>query len=236
MTKEKKKDQGCSCVDEACKIQQRIFEREVDEELQQEKLIHFWQKYRFVIIGGIVAVLLATIGYELHRSWWQKIRLQESDQYENALFAAYTGKPEEAVSRLKALSEDGRTGYRYLAQMEAAGILLSSNQTDEGMTLLSALANDDKAPVQLRNAAALAFVGHRLENGDATALQGLLNPMLNSSEGSFAASAAELSALLYVRENQTDKAVQVLESALKNGDMSPQAQQRLSGLLMEIKP
>ena len=36
MTKEKKKDQGCSCVDEACKIQQRIFEREVDEELQQE--------------------------------------------------------------------------------------------------------------------------------------------------------------------------------------------------------
>ncbi len=229
----KEQNKTNTALNEVEKIQQRIFEREVDEELQQEKLIQFWQKYRFVIIGGITAVLLATIGYEVHRSWWQKVRLGESDQYENALFSAYTGKPEEAITQLKLLSEEGKTGYQYLAQMEAAGILLASNRQDEALSILSALASNEKAPIQLRYTATLAVVGHQLESGDASKLQSMLQPMMRS-DNDFSVSAAELSALLYIRENQTEKAIQVLEEALKKQISSP-TKQRLNGLLMEIR-
>lgn len=229
----KEQNKTNTALNEVEKIQQRIFEREVDEELQQEKLMQFWQKYRFVIIGGITAVLLATIGYEVHRSWWQKVRLGESDQYENALFSAYTGKPEEAITQLKLLSEEGKTGYQYLAQMEAAGILLASNRQDEALSILSALASNEKAPIQLRHTAVLAFVGHQLESGDASKLQSMLQPMMRS-DNDFSVLAVELSALLYIRENQTEKAIQVLEEALKKQISSP-TKQRLNGLLMEIR-
>lgn len=229
----KEQNKTNTALNEVEKIQQRIFEREVDEELQQEKLMQFWQKYRFVIIGGISAVLLATIGYEVHRSWWQKVRLGESDQYENALLSAYTGKPEEAITQLKLLSEEGKTGYQYLAQMEAAGILLASNRQDEALSILSALASNEKAPIQLRHTATLAVVGHQLESGDASKLQSMLQPMMRS-DNDFSVLAAELSALLYIRENQAEKAIQVLEEAL-NKQISSQTKQRLNGLLMEIR-
>ena len=69
MTKEKKKDQGCSCVDEACKIQQRIFEREVDEELQQEYLMNLWRKYRGFAFGESVGIFLIVLGFKAYRIW-----------------------------------------------------------------------------------------------------------------------------------------------------------------------
>ena len=47
-------------------IQQAILAREVEEELQRERLLNFWNKYRFLIIGGVFAIILSKNGHKVN--------------------------------------------------------------------------------------------------------------------------------------------------------------------------
>lgn len=231
----KKSCAHCDHCDEAARIQQRIFEREVDEELQQERLANLWRRYRWVVISGIVLIVGGAVGYEAHRSWWQKTRLSESDQYEAAVFNVYTGQAETAVAQLDELAESGKTGYRYLAQMEAAGILLAMDKQDEALMTLQDVMNDTDAPAPLRAAATLGFVGHQIETGDPAELQTLLTPLMNGGNPAFVASAAELSALLHVRAGDKAAAIRVAEQALSGDKVPLPIRERLTYLLAEVQ-
>lgn len=226
---------GCGSCDEAARIQQRIFEREVDEELQQERLAHLWRRYRWLIIGGIILVVGSAVGYEAHKSWWQKTRLSESDRYEAAVFNAYTGQAEQAVTQLDALSETGKTGYRYLAQLESAGILFSMDKKQDALAILQDVMNNTKAPSYLRSVATLSFVGHQIEDGNSVELQHLLTPLMMSDNASFSASAAELSALLSLQSDDKVSAVRVIEQALSSEKIPLPIRERLTYLLAEAQ-
>ncbi len=237
MVRQKKQQECTSCnkCDDACKIQQRIFEREVDEELQQERLQQLWQKYKWLVIGGIIVVLGGTIGYELYRSWWHKTRLAESDMYEAAVLNAHTGKADAAIDGLTDLGETGKTGYQYLAQMETAGILLAANREADALPILADLMANDSAPAPLRASATLAYVGHQLETGDAAELQALLKPLLTAQSGAFAGLAAELSAVLFIRQGQPKEAALVIEQALGDENIPLPTRERLTHLLSEVQ-
>ena len=88
------KEQGCS---ECKKYQDKAFELEVDEELQQERLAEWWKKYSWLVYGGIAAILLVTAGAEWYRAHQMRLRLSESDAFETATLLAYQGKNEEAI-------------------------------------------------------------------------------------------------------------------------------------------
>jgi hypothetical protein len=226
----KKKDKP---IDEIEKIQQAIFEREVDEELQRERLRALWQKYRFAVIGFVVGILLVTIGNEVYHSWRQKVSLAESDSFENAAILAYTGETDKATEILKKLATDGETGYAPLAEMKLAGIYFSQNKNEEAIASLNKVINSN-APEQLKAVATIAYVGQQFETEDSTKLQALLKPYLTGTS-SFVGSAAELSAALYLKENDEAAAVNVLNNTINNPKTAPAVKQRLSELLSAIK-
>ena len=226
----KKKDKP---IDEMEKIQQAIFEREVDEELQRERLRALWQKYRFAVIGLVVGILLTTIGTEIYHSWRQKVSLSESDSFENAAVLAYTGETDKAVEILKKLAADGKTGYAPLAEMKLAGIYFAQNKNDTAVESLNKVMNSN-APEQLKAVATIAYVGQQFETEDAAKLQGMLKPYL-SGTSNFVGSAAELSAALYLKENNKTAAVDVLNQTINNPKTAPAVKQRLTELLSVIK-
>jgi len=215
-------------VDEAEKIQQRIFEREVDEELRQEKLANIWKKYRMLVYTGVVAIILGTIGFEWYQAWQTKIRLAESDRYDNATVMIVQGQTNEAINALEQLAKDGQTGYRYLAQMQVAGILLKEDETEKGLSYLKSLSENTEAPQALQEAALLSYVGHQIDTGNAAQLQSILKPILSQPEDAFYGVAVELSALLYIKSNQVDQAKSLLNSALQNTSLEPQTKERLT--------
>lgn len=226
----KKKDKP---IDEMEKLQQAIFEREVDEELQRERLRALWQKYRFAVIGLVVGVLLTTIGTEIYHSWRQKVSLSESDSFENAAVLAYTGETDKAVEILKQLAADGKTGYAPLAEMKLAGIYFAQNNNEAAVESLNKVMNSN-APEQLKAVATIAYVGQMFETQDTTKLQDMLKPYLTGASN-FVGSAAELSAALYLKENNETAAIDVLNQTINNPKTAPAVKQRLTELLSVIK-
>lgn len=226
---------GKNCADEGCQIQQRIFEREVDEELRQERLIKWWMKYRFVVIGGVVGVILGTIASEWYEAWQQKISLAESDRYENAVIFGVQGESEKALAELNLLAQDGKTGYRYISKIAAAGILLDGDKKAEGYDMLLDLAYDEQAPKALRDMALVSYVGHRSDNGNTVELQQMLKPILAETTSPFYGMAVEQAVLMHLLSGEQEQAVALLEKALAVQTLGPQLRERLINLKGEIK-
>ena len=123
--------------------------------------------------------------------------------------------------------KDGRTGYRYLAQMRRAGILFDEGKDAEALAILNQLRQDKKASETLRAVAALGYVSHQIETGDVAQLQAVLNPYMTIGNRWYG-TAAEMSVLLLIREGQTEKANKLLDEALSMTDMSTATKERLS--------
>ena len=226
---------GKNCADEACKIQQRIFEREVDEELRQERLRKWWLKYRYVVLGGVIGVILGTIFSEWYAAWQQKVSIAESDRYENAVILGVQGETEQALAELDSLAQDGKTGYRHIAKIAAAGILLDGEKKAEGYEMLLDLAYDEQAPKALRDMAVVSYVGHRSDNGNTVELQQLLVPVLADTESPFYGMAVEQAVLMHLLSAEEDQAAALLDEALRVQSLQPQVRERLNNLKGEIK-
>lgn len=239
--KQNTKDKNCAgncgknCADGTCDIQQRIFEREVDEELRQERLRKWWMKYRFVVFGVVIGVILGTIVSEWYAAWQQKLSIAESDKYENAVVLGVQGETEKALSDLKQLSQEGKTGYRYLAQIATAGILLDDDKKSEGFNLLLDLAQDENAPKALRDMAVVSYVGHRSDNGNTVELQQLIKPILADTKSPFYGMAVEQAVLMHLLSGEKEQAKSLLDTALKVQDIPTQTLNRLTNLQGEIK-
>ena len=219
--------------DEMVRLQQQMAAREVDEELQREKMRAFWEKYRYVILGIIIGVLCITIGMELYQTWKTKTSLEESDAFENAVILSYTGEQTKALEALDELSQNAHSGYQHLADMKIAGILFSQNKDAQALKVLKKVM-DSSAPKQLKAVATISYVGNQVDTGDIKELQNLLEPMIKKPYG-FAGSAAELSAVLYLREGNKDAAVKVLQDAVNSNLTSPVVKERLKELIVVIE-
>ncbi len=215
-------------------IKQAILEREVEEELQKERLMNFWKKYRFIIIGGLFLIIGVTVGTEVYKSWYNKVRISESNLFEQAVLSDYTQETEKANQLYDDLAKNARTGYQYLAQMRLAQMAFGQNNATKGMQLLTQLMNDGNAPEELRDVARLSAIGHQIGTTDSNELLKLLQPLLDK-QNSFYASAVELQAILLLEQKQLNNARDVLNIALGLPTLSEQSKNRLKELLSIIQ-
>ena len=117
--------------------------------------------------------------------------------------------------------------------MKLAGIYFTQNKNEAAVESLNKVMNSD-APEQLKAVATIAYVGQMFETQDAAKLQDMLKPYL-SGTSNFVGSAAELSAALYLKENNEAAAIDVLNQTINNPKIAPSVKQRLSELLSVIK-
>ena len=216
--------------DEIERIQQAILDREVEEELQKERLLNFWNKYRFLIIGGVIAIVATVGGTQMYHSWYNKVRLTESNLFEQAAVSNAKGEKETALSNLNLLSETAKTDYKYLAELKKAGIFLSDNKKEEALKTLKAVFETKNAPQALKNIALLSYIGHQVETGNSDELLLLLNPLLKQNSAYFAA-AIELKTALLLKQNKKEEAVQTLQGALLNPNLTQNTTDRINMLL-----
>ena len=217
----------CKDCDNCKKHQEHAFELEVDEELQQERLNNFWKKYRWLVYAAVILILGATAGIQLYHSWKMKVRLAESDAFENAIVKIFMQKPDEARPILSKLATTGRTGYQYLARLELAGLAVRQNDMETALAEFNTLMTS-KAPEELRAVATLSYVGHQVDTGDTKELQATLKPFLKNPH--FVGLAAELASVLYIRDNNPKGAHDMLQNALKLPNLSETVQKRLKDL------
>lgn len=220
--------------DELLKIRQEMLAKEVDAELKNDQIKAFWKKYRFLLIGLAVLAVAIAIGFEVYQSWWTKTRLSESDQFEQAAVLTYQGKSDEALGILNTLSENGKTGYRYLADLKRASILMAQGKNEAAFQLLNELANNKNMPNELRAVARLSLAGHQIDSKTPDEIQTLLQPLLTETNP-FYGSATELAAIAYLKQGNQEAAKNILNQALQSTSVPLNVKQRLSELLSVIE-
>jgi len=232
MVKEKQCKKNCDNCDSCKKHQEHAFELEVDEDLRQERLSNFWKKYRWLVYGAVALILGITAGVQVYQSWRMKTRLAESDVYENAVIQLYSQNLDEAVPALESLAHNGRTGYRYMAQLQLAGVYERSSKIEEATQQFKALMDSD-APQDIRHTATLSYINIQLQNGKVQELKPLLEELMK--DPNYVSLAAELMAAVYVDVGQIDEAKQFLQSCMGRSDISDAAKVHLGQLKMMLE-
>ncbi|NDE90922.1 MAG: hypothetical protein EB059_07280 [Alphaproteobacteria bacterium] len=197
---------------------------EVDAEVKAEQLKNFLTRYGNVIIAILVIAVLGTaLGTTLTN---MKTRNQETDSEKLiTLLDKELDKvsPDEAKATLldlhKMAAEGSGEGHRIAARLGEAGIQLTTNQYDDGIKSLQALSADHSVQPLYRDYAKLLELRARADKDDAQKIIDELAPLLDA-KNPWHISALELSAVLYAKLGQKDKAVEQLNKLVIDVDAS----------------
>ena len=131
------------------------FIREVEEELRSDRLQNFWKRFGPFIIGGAIAIVIATAAYRGYEYYVDSRASASGDRFLAALNLAREGKSDEALTALQSLENDGYGAYPVLARMRAATVLQDKGDVDGAVAAFDAVAADRSAPEAIRDMARL---------------------------------------------------------------------------------
>ncbi|MDX2157290.1 MAG: tetratricopeptide repeat protein [Hyphomicrobiaceae bacterium] len=211
------------------------FLREVDEDVRRDQLMQIWERYRVLIVGGIVALFVAVGGFQ----WWKASRIASAERtgaaFEEATRLASEGKNDEALKTFTDMSKSAPGGYQALARLRIAAAQSAAGRTPEALAAYEALASDGSSDELLRDFASLQAAMLRLDQADWTEMKNRLTPLVDDSRP-WHALAREVLGMAAYKAGQLDEATKLFEQILgdratPNG-LSKRAQEML-GILTD---
>ncbi|USG60010.1 tetratricopeptide repeat protein [Sneathiella marina] len=206
---------------------------EVDEDVRKDKSLALWKKYGNYVIGAAVLIVVGTASYV----GWQNYTLSQSESQGAAFQAASAlvaeNKLDAGAASFGTLAEDGNAGYRALARLREAGLLVETGKGSEALAIYDQLAADSSVDKEFSSLANLLAGYYLLDNG--TSQEVRMKVASVAEAGSiWSASANELIALSYLQEGESVKAVELL-TQLKNdaavpSDIKARVEQLLAAL------
>ncbi len=131
------------------------FIREVNDELRSDQVRLVWSRFRGVIIGIAILIVLGTIGKVGYDYWDESSASASGDSFLTAMRLAGENKPDEALAQLTALEKDGYGSYPLLARMRAATILQQKGDAAGAARAFSEIGKDGSVNEAVRDAAKL---------------------------------------------------------------------------------
>lgn len=206
------------------------FIREVDEELQRDRMAKLWQRYGPIAIGVALVVVAATAG-KVGWDAWQARQLER----QSAAFAAaeaalerddFTVAADQFASLAAAQSGDAAA----LARLREAEARFAAGDSEAGLALLDMLADDTGIDALLRDYAAVSAAQRRLGHTDPVTLGADLRLRM-AENAPFRHSARELAALAALEAGDEPGAIDMLRQ-LQADTATPDAMRRRAGELL----
>lgn len=129
------------------------FIREVNEELRSEQIQTAWKRFRPVIIGVAVLIVVGVAGTSLYQWWEARQSSASGDRFLTAIKNANDKKAAEAVKELEALAKDGFGSYPVLARMRLATLKAEQGDAKGAAADFLAIGKDGGVPTAMRNVA-----------------------------------------------------------------------------------
>jgi hypothetical protein len=181
------------------------FLREVDDELRRDQMAEFGKRWGIAVIALVVAALCAFGGY----LYWQHHRETVSGEQGEVLQKAYDAlaaeEPAKAAAPLAELAGSSRDGYRALAIITEADILLQKNDLKGAAKKFAIVADDASLPQPFRDQALVRQTAAELDTLKPQVVVERLRPLAVAGNAWFG-SAGELTAISYMKMNRTDLA------------------------------
>ncbi len=141
------------------------FFREVDEDVRRDRLVRFWTKYRYLLIGLAVLVVAGTGVWHVFVTHRDQAAEAAGAEFEAAAQLARDGKSAEAAAAFEALSKTAPKGYAGLARLRAAGEI-SASDPQAAIKSFESLAENSSLDPELRDFAKLRAAMLRLDTDD----------------------------------------------------------------------
>ncbi len=184
--------------------------REVGEDLKREKYMRMWQRYGSLLAAGAVAIVVATAGWV----GWQKYDLGQrqilSDRYSAAAALAVEGDTAGAINLFGDIARDTSSGYRVLARLRQAALLIASGDQISALEIYDRLAEDGSAPRSMRDLAIILGALNGLDVRANDEVTGRLAPLMGD-DNPWRYSAREVTALAAIRAGDTERARDLLQ-------------------------
>ncbi|GGA72280.1 membrane protein [Nitratireductor aestuarii] len=201
------------------------FIREVNEELRQDQLKAFWNRFGSIAIGAAVLIVLATAAFVAYEYWSTNRANKAGDAFAQALDLAAEGKNDEAIAKLSELREGGIGAYPMLARLREATLLAGSGKATEAIAAFDAVANDGSAPAALRDMARLRAGLLLVDNGSYADVASRVE-QLTADTNPVRHSAREVLALAAWKEGNRETALSLFNQILDDGDAPAGVRQR----------
>lgn len=208
--------------------------QEVDEELRRDRLTRQWRKYGKFVIAALAVAVLATAAVVGWKEYSQSQKIKYSERFTGALSLIQEDRANEAADALAALAQDASIGYATLARFREAALKAADGDHAVAADLYDVVAKDGGVDPLYADLATLYYTLHRLEEGDPAELARRLEPLL-AEDGPWRHSARELSALLALRNGDTDKATAEYTQLADDRDTPAGARARAAEMLRALK-
>ncbi len=204
------------------------FLREVDDNLRQDRLSRLARKWGKLAGVGVGILLLALAAF----LWWRSHRAeqagQEGEQFAQILQDADVGRARADDPRLAVLAGSSHDGYRALARLTQAGLTANTDPVAAAANY-QAIAKDDALPQVTRD---LALIRATTLQFDAMRPADVVTRMkpLATANGPWFGSAAELTAMAYLRMNRRDLAGPLFAAIARDPDAPTSLRGRAAGM------
>lgn len=180
--------------------------QEVEEDLRRDNLVKLWRRLGPYLIGGAVAIVVATAAYV----GWQKYQVaREQDrarQYASAIDMLGQTDHTAALQGLASLA-DGSDGFAILARLQQAALEKGGDGAG-AIAVYDKMAADRGLDQPYRDLGVILLAINSLDTGEPAALIERLAP-LTADDNPWRYSALEMTALLAQRRGETARAREI---------------------------
>ena len=205
------------------------FMMEVNDALRAKQLEAFWNKYGIVVIGIVVATVLATAVGVIWNGHMNKVLAKDTDAFVQAMDA---GDDQTIINKLAELSEQAHQPVKSLIDLTLAQKYEEAEKFDEAYKLYKSVYDQSRVPEATRSVARLGFarLGLTMENADTDALLAAIDP-LTKKENGFRPSALELKGLVLRKKGQDAEANAIFAELSEDVTVSSTLRQRAKALI-----
>lgn len=205
------------------------FIEEIKEDVRNDQLVAIWNEYGNVIIGSIIAIILATIAYLFWHDHQKEKLLEQTLAYEKNLnIEVSKGQKPDYTS----LIDGGSTGYKIMGIFEQARAASSAKETED---LLTSLAENSSFDGFYRQLAELqAIMGTFDSTNGKVLLESLEN--LVDKESPLQSAAIELQGFAHLKLNNIKMARQAFSSVAQHPQAPQSMRVRARAMLETLTP
>jgi hypothetical protein len=208
-------------------------DREIDEELRQDRAAEMWAKFSPVVYGLASVIVLGVAAWQFQAYRARQAAEEAFGKYLSAAELAQDGKSAEAAAAFTALSASDAKGLGELAQLRAAAEL-SVKDRDGAVKAYEAIAAKPGVTSALRDMARLRAALLRADSADRKELEERLAPLAASGQP-FRATAREILGLAALKADDFETAGRYFDQIVTDNDAPASTKQRAEAYLAIVR-
>ncbi|WP_417318075.1 tetratricopeptide repeat protein [Emcibacter sp.] len=210
------------------------FIREVDEDLRHQQLTAFWKNYGKYVIAVAVGIVIFVAGSQGYKKYTEGKYLDVSEQYTAALDNIGSGNQQQALVKLKELSDKDVEGYTVLSAMKRAELHLGNGEQALAVGILDGLAKNSGVGEFYRDLASLQAATILMDESSYEETTARLEPLLER-RNEMHYLAKELLAMAAIQSGDLEKAKGLLRDLSEDLETPEQVKFRADQLITVIE-